>query len=198
MKNSNSQLTSSILLVFLVMVPGLSFANDSWTGFVPPSSSKSNVENSDNSTKWRKGKWRTGVNYNTPQRFKFNSISPNDTQGNEYALTEPQRKSVNPWLVNKTSTKYYKFGPTKRPWGSVPEGFNKRNSQSRNNFNQPVNNAFPVPQRVYRPYANNFTRVSNSLLPIGGYLPFYSNSSYMNPLAFNNRQFAYQPVGLWR
>jgi len=198
MNKYKSQLISSSILAALIFIPQLSFANDSWTGFVPPSSLKENIVSNDSTTKWRKDKWRSGSNYNTPQRFKFSSMSAERNMGQEYALTEPQRKSVNPWLVNKSSKRYYKFGPTKRPWGSVPEEFNKRHKQNRTYNQQLVNNAYRLPQPRYRGYANNFTRASNSLLPIGGYLPLYSNTNYMNPQAFINRQFAYQPFGLWR
>ena len=105
MNQYNSQLISSSILAALIFLPELSLANDSWTGFVPPSSSKANIKITDSATKWRKDKWRSGSNYNTPQRFKFNTMSSENIQGQEYALTEPQRKSVNPWVVNKSSNR---------------------------------------------------------------------------------------------
>ncbi|VAW63578.1 hypothetical protein MNBD_GAMMA11-1500 [hydrothermal vent metagenome] len=217
MNDIKNKLTISMGLTLLIIIPELAFSDNSWTEFVPPVSMSLNVAvkaHTDNSEDWQKYQWRSGSGFNMPERFRFMKVSSSAVDSQVYALTEPQRKSVNPWKINSWKTNssgnnYYTFGPTKRPWGRVPDRFSKKGSfrnrsdrhlvaddksyRTRARY-QPFNEPKPV-----RPYMNNYLlSSSNTLLPLPGYLPVYSNPMLINASPFFTRRSAYPENYLWR
>jgi len=201
MKYLNIRLISFNACVLFVASPGVSFAVDGWSDFVPPSSSQFKNERLYQKNKWHKTTWRSGANFKAHNDSGFDKTSLNIVNAKEYALTQPQRKSVNPWHVDRSwsAKKQFKFGPTIRPWGSVPQQFQKSSpgyAHRQAGMNRNYMQAAPMP--MYRPYVNNnVLNNSNSLLPVnnywGNYSPFYSGPRYMNnvnlfapPYAFSN------------
>ncbi len=191
------------------LTPATSVASDSWTGFVPPSSKQGVTYNNPanlKSVKWQKASWRSGANFEPYKGKQFDIASSNVVDAKQYALTQPQRKSVNPWKVNPwrvnqswSSNRQYKFGPTKRPWGSVPQQFQKRAASQPVNQMQPINRNFMHPTPNYRPYMNNnLLSHSSSLLPVGGPMPFYSNPTYLNNVPFFASPYRNSNAYLWR
>lgn len=195
-----SQFKTKLFAITGVVLPliflNTSFANENWTGFVPPSN--------DNNLKQKSHKnWRSGSNFNISKRFNYIHVSSAEAENNKYAFTEPTRKSVNPWKVNQFSSKHYGFGPTKRPWGSVPEDIQRRtkrqNYNGQNNRPQHNDNDFVAQRPLFRPYVNNrLVSHSNSLLPVGGYLPIYSNPGFINSNPFMRFNPGYGSPYLWR
>ena len=74
----------------------------------------------------------------------------------QYELTEPRRKSVNPWDISKKKSGHYTVSPHQRPWGNVPAEYQRsyKNQQYRKQmmnqqgYNHQLNN-------YYNPYINN-------------------------------------------
>ncbi len=190
----------------LAAVPGVSIAVDNWTGFVPPSSTQFKNENNYQKNKWHKTTWRSGANFKSHDDLNFKPTSLNRVNAKEYALTQPQRKSVNPWHVNRSwsARKQYKFGATIRPWGSVPQQFQKRSSgvvHSQAGMNR--NFIPPPPAPMYQPYVNNNgLNNSNLLLPVNNYMnhysPFFSGPRYMNNVNLFSPPYAFSNAHLWR
>ncbi len=201
MKQFNSQILYISCFIATAFLPAISTASDSWTGFVPPAPAQIKPVSMINQNKWHKSTWRTGANFKSHNMQQFETSPSNIVDAKEYALTKPQRKSVNPWHVNSSwsSNRQYKFGPTIRPWGSVPEQFQKR-ATSRQVF-QPAgrNRNFIPPSQAYRPYVNsNLLNHSGSLLPVGGYLPFYGSPTYINNSPLFSSPYGYSNAYLWR
>jgi len=199
MKQFNSPFIRLTGLALITLIPDTLLAVDSWTGFVPPVSSQFHIETTGATEKWHKVRWRSGANFKTINDHRFNNNTSNIIDAKEYAQTQPKRKSVNPWTVNRFTNKRYKFGPTIRPWGSVPEKFQKRSTNNVAYRMQPAGNNFVAPPPVYRPYMNNsvFNR-SNSLIPIGGYPPIYTNPGYMNYQPYFGSPYGYPNTYAWR
>ncbi len=205
MKRVSSQLIYLSSFFVMIFLSDVSIASESWTAFVPPSSIQDKSGNKDNHSNSFKTIWRSGANFKLKNNSHYETTHSNVIVAKEYALTQPQRRSVNPWKVNSWQTdrsggsRQYKFGPTIRPWGSVPEKFQKQlpfNSA----FQQPVMNRDMMQQRgVYSSRINNnVMNQSNLLVPMSSYMPFYSNP------AMNNFPFFAPPYGggpksyLWR
>ncbi len=197
-----SYLSGFIVMVFLSNV---SLASDSWTAFVPPSSIHHGPENAKNHNYSFKTAWRSGANFKLNNNSHYEMKYSDVVAAKEYALTQPQRRSVNPWKVNSWQTgrasdsRQYKFGPTVRPWGSVPVQFQKK-MPFNPAFQQPVMNRNMVPQgRMYSSQMNNnVMNQPNLLMPMGGYVPFYSNPGLMNRFPFFTSPYGQAKSYLWR
>jgi len=206
MKYLNLKLIGINIGILFVALPNVSFATDNWAGFAPPSSAQFKNEKSYQKNKWHKTAWRSGANFKAHDDSNFKFSSFNIVNAKEYALTQPQRKSVNPWHVDRSwsARKQFKFGPTIRPWGSVPQQFQKRSSAAAYPQARMNRNFMPLPpESGYRAYVNNnVLNNSNSLLPIGNYAgaysAFFSGPRYMNNVNLFSPPYGFSNAHLWR
>lgn len=188
--------------VLLTALPQLASATDNWMGFIPPSPTVSNAQSTYQNGDSHKTTWRSGANFKTHSDFNYNVSSSSIVNAKEYALTQPQRKSVNPWHVDRSwsAKKQYKFGPAIRPWGSVPEQFQKRSSASPvYPQNRMQRNFMPPPPPPYQPnWNNNVLNHSGSLLPVGAYSAFIPGVAYMNNQNLFTPPYGFSRAYLWR
>jgi len=213
MTEIKNRLTVITGLVFLAVAPAVVFSDNSGAGFVRPVLMNSNTAGkvvSDHLQRWQKYQWRSGYDFNTHERFKFMATSSSAVDSQAYTRTEPQRKSVNPWKVNAFNNNRYTSRPVKRPWGRVPEQFNKKTSSGnvpdqyfaatgRAYRNSAQHQPFREQGAMFRPYLNNHLLKGSSLLPpFNGYLPAYSNRMLVNTPPFSYQGYAYSGNYLWR
>lgn len=171
-----------VYIAFLlgVFIPCISVASDNWSEFVLPISAQFKSEDRHSDNKSYKTIWRSGVNFKFNNNHQFDISSRDIIREKKYALTKPQRKSVNPWKVNRSQLKQqYTFGPTMRPWGAVPEKFQKNISFNPVNQMRRMNHNFDPMVSGYQPYRRNALIDDSNLLvsPMRGFQlfsPFYN------------------------
>jgi len=133
-------------------------------------------------------KWRTGSNFNARKRQHHSSVPNTKYKADKYALTEPKKKSVNPWIIKKPDNSGFSAMNGKRPWGSVPEEFSDK-SRKKDKKNSVNNNVHRNQRPKYQPFGNNNLLLNQnrnpSLLPIAGHFPTYSDAGGFSPLYTN-------------
>ncbi len=158
---------------------------------------------------WQKYQWRGGAGFNMPERFKFMTSSSSAHDSQVYTLTEPQRKSVNPWKVNTFNNNRYTSRAVKRPWGRVPDQFNRKILSAnypdqysvkalRAYDNSAQYKPFSGPDSVFRPNINShLSNGSNLLFPFAGYLPVNPGRMLINAPDFFYQRHVYPGHYLW-
>ena len=133
-------------------------------------------------------KWKTGSNFNVRKRRHHAPVSNKKYEANNYALTEPQKKSVNPWVIKKSENNGFSDMNAKRPWGSVPEEFSGK-TKKKNNKDSVNSNVHGNQRPKYQPFGNNNLLLNQnrnpSLIPIAGHFPTYSDSAGFSPMYTN-------------
>jgi len=130
--------------------------------------------------------WKSGSNFKLQNNMNFSPDRITEYEARRYALTEPQRKSVNPWTV-KNSINKNSFSAAKdvRPWGGVPEKYSRKKVKKHKKIVQ-SNNYPHQQQRNVNSFGQNnllFNQNRNpSLVPIVGGFPTYTNSRGFSPL----------------
>ncbi|VAW67332.1 hypothetical protein MNBD_GAMMA10-2655 [hydrothermal vent metagenome] len=217
MTEIKNRLIAIMCLMLFATTPAVVFSDNSGAGFVRPALMNLNTAGkvaSDHLEHWQKHQWRSGYDFNTHERFRFMTTSSSAADSQAYTRTEPQRKSVNPWKVNAFNNNRYTSRPVKRPWGRVPDQYNKKTSSGnvpdqysvaagrayRNTAQHPpFREQEPMLAPMFRPYINNHLLNGSSFMsPFNGYLPVYSNQMLINKPAFFYQGYAYPGNYLWR
>ncbi|MCW8934215.1 MAG: hypothetical protein OQK98_05775 [Gammaproteobacteria bacterium] len=133
-------------------------------------------------------KWKTGSNFHVRNKPVRVPVATRKVEEDHYALTEPQRKSVNPWIIKKPDNNGFSKMNAKRPWGSVPEKYSdktKKNKKNKNNLSV-INNVHANNQLKYKPFGENNLLLNQnrnpSLIPIAGHFPTYSDPGGFSPM----------------
>ena len=137
-------------------------------------------------------KWKTGSNFNVRNKRNRANVANRRYEARNYALTELQKKSVNPWIIKKPENNGFSDMNAKRPWGSVPEEFSGKTKKKtkKNSKQSAVNNNLHENQRPkYQAFGNNNLLLNQnrnpSLIPIAGHFPTYSDSGGFSPMYTN-------------
>jgi len=135
-------------------------------------------------------KWKTGSNFNIRNKPVRKPVSTSKYEASKYALTEPQRKSVNPWIIKKPENDGFSNMNAKRPWGTVPEKYSEKSKKNKNKTKTVVNNNVHAnKQPKYQPFGNDNLLLNQnrnpSLVPIAGHFPTYSDPRGFSPMYSN-------------
>ncbi|MCW9047583.1 MAG: hypothetical protein OQK46_05835 [Gammaproteobacteria bacterium] len=133
-------------------------------------------------------KWKTGSNFNIRNKPVRAPVATREVETGHYALTEPQRKSVNPWIIKKPDNSGFSKMNGKRPWGTVPEKYSGKTKKDKKHT--PVNNNVHANnQPKYNPFGDNNLLLNQnrnpSLIPIAGHFPTYSDPNGFSPMYAN-------------
>ncbi len=133
-------------------------------------------------------KWKSGSNFMLQNNMKYASVATENYDTRRFSLTEPQRKSVNPWAIKKPADNDFPGINGVRPWGVVPDKFSKK--IIKNNKESIVNNNVHANKKPkYQVFSNDNLLLNPnrnpSLLPIVGRFPTYTNSAGFSPMYAN-------------
>ncbi|HED35590.1 MAG TPA: hypothetical protein ENJ08_15450 [Gammaproteobacteria bacterium] len=212
MTEIKNRLTTVIGLMLFTIIPEIVLSDNNGTAFVSPvmNSNIAGKIHNDHLERWQKYQWRSGSGFNMPERFRYMTTSSSAVDSQVYTQTEPQRKSVNPWKVNSFNNSRYTSRSVKRPWGRVPDQFNKKISfgNAPDRYSVAANKAYRASAQhrssgeqalMFRPYVNNdLLNGSNFMSPYMGYLPVRSNQMLINTPPFFYQRYAYPGNYLWR
>ena len=179
MNSYRIQIITMTGLIVSLLTPFKVFANHNGESF-------SHVNNYKQTRVNDNKQWKSGSNFKLQNNMHFAPHRTTEYEARRYALTEPQRKSVNPWTV-KNSVKNNSFSAPKdvRPWGSVPEKYSRKKIQKHKKRSVSQGLANQQQRNIKSFGQNNLLLNQNrnpSLVPIVGGFPTYTNPRGFSPL----------------
>ena len=181
MNKLNTQVVAILSLTVTALIPFTSYSNQNESIY-----DHSNHDHGGNVHDLKK--WRTGSNFNIRNKPVRKPVSTHKYETSNYALTEPRRKSVNPWIIKKPENNGFSDMNAKRPWGSVPKKYSKKTKKNKKTTSV-ASNVHANNQPKYNPFGNDNLLLNQnrnpSLVPIAGHFPTYSDPGGFSPMYSN-------------